>query len=130
MALSYNTPGVYRQEIFLKSGSRLLTGVPGFIGFVNTVGQSGPDFNTPVALHRKEEFATYFGSQTDSYLDAALTGFFANGGRHCYVVGADPGGDRMAALQRALAALALLDDLDLVAIPDAMSLSHDQSLQV
>jgi phage tail sheath protein FI len=121
MAPSYKTPGVYREELFLKPETRLPTGVPGFVGFADTVRTKEPDFNVPVALHRKEEFATYFVSRPESYLAAAITGFFDNGGIRCYVVRADPSGDR-AAWQNALAALAALDDLDLLAAPDAMSL--------
>ena len=122
MAPSYKTPGVYRQEIFLKPEARLPTGVPGFVGFANAGSQGGPEVNTPVVLHRKEEFATHFRSRCESYLADAITGFFDNGGVRCYVVRADPSGDRAVALQNALAALAALTDLDLVAAPDVMSL--------
>jgi uncharacterized protein len=123
MAPIYKTPGVYRQEIFLKPEIRLPTGVPGFVGFADEAPPpGGPAFNTPVALHRKEEFAAHFGSRPESYLADAITGFFDNGGVRCYVVRADLSGDRAMALQNALMALAPLADLDLVAVPDAMSL--------
>ena len=122
MATIYKTPGVYREEIFLKPEAKLPTGVPGFIGFADAGSQGGPDFNQPVALHRKEEFATRFSSRPESYLAEAVTGFFDNGGLRCYVARADPGGDRAVALQNAIAALAPRVDLDLVAVPDAMSL--------
>jgi len=118
----YKTPGVYREEIFLKPEARLPTGVPGFIGFADAGSQGGPDFNQPVTLHRKEEFAARFGSRPESYLAEVVNGFFDNGGVRCYVARANPDGDRMAALQNAIAALAPLNDLDLVAAPDAMSL--------
>lgn len=122
MATIYKTPGVYREEIFLKPEARLPTGVPGFIGFADEGPQGGPDFNQPVALHRKEDFAARFGARPESYLVEVVAGFFDNGGVRCYVARANPGGDRGAALQNAIAALAPLDDLDLVAAPDAMSL--------
>src|SRR5262245_18018517 len=123
MAPLYKTPGVYRQEIFLKPEARLPTGVPGFVGFADEAPPpGGPAFNTPVALHRKEEFAAHFGSRPESYLADAITGFFDNGGVRCYVVRADLSGDRATALRNALVALAPLTDLDLVAVPDAMSL--------
>jgi Bacteriophage tail sheath protein len=118
----YKTPGVYREEIFLKPEAQLPTGVPGFIGFADAGSQGGPDFNQPVALHRKEEFAARFGSRPESYLADVVNGFFDNGGVRCYVARANPDGDRAAALQNAIAALAPLNDLDLVAAPDAMSL--------
>ena len=71
------------------------------------VSEDGPAVKTPVVLHRKEEFATYFVSRPESYLADAITGFFDNGGVRCYVVRADPtvqGAERAAALQDALAA--------------------------
>jgi uncharacterized protein len=123
MAPIYKTPGVYRQEIFLKPETRLPTGVPGFVGFADEgPPPGGPAFNTPVVLHRKEEFAARFGIRPESYLADAINGFFDNGGVRCYVVRADLSGDRAMALQNALVALAPLTDLDLVAVPDAMSL--------
>jgi phage tail sheath protein FI len=123
MAPRYKTPGVYRQEIFLKPETRLPTGVPGFVGFADAAPPpDGPAFNTPVALHRKEEFAAHFGPRPESYLADAITGFFDNGGVRCYVVRAELGGDHAMALQNALVALAPLADLDLVAVPDAMCL--------
>lgn len=122
MASIYKTPGVYREDVFLKPEARLPTGVPGFVGFADTGGQGGPDFNQPVALHRKEDFATLFISRPESYLAEIVNGFFDNGGVRCYVARANPDVDRMVALQGAIAALAPLDDLDLVAAPDAMSL--------
>jgi uncharacterized protein len=122
MASIYKTPGVYREEIFLKPEARLPTGVPGFVGFADEGSRGGPAFNTPVALHRKEDFATAFSSRPESFLAEVVTGFFDNGGARCYVVRADPDGDRIAALQSALGALAPLNDLDLVAAPDAMTL--------
>ena len=122
MAPSYKTPGVYRQEIFLKPETPLPTGVPGFVGFADADSQGKPKVNTPVALHRKEEFAKHFGRRPESYLEDAINGFFDNGGVRCYVVRADLSGDRAMALQNALVALAPLTDLDLVAVPDAMSL--------
>src|SRR5262245_53348675 len=122
MAPIYKTPGVYREEIFLKPEARLPTGVPGFIGFADAGGQGGPDFNQPVALHRREDFAARFGARPESYLAEVVNGFFDNGGVRCYVARAKTGEHRAAALQDAIAALAPLDDLDLVAAPDAMSL--------
>src|SRR5712692_7074405 len=125
MAPSYKTPGVYREEIFLKPETQLPTGLPGFVGFADVVSPEGPNFNVPVPLHRKEDFTTRFSSRPESYLADAITGFFDNGGIRCYVVRADPSGDnaaRRAALEKAIDALAPLTDLDLVATPDAMSL--------
>jgi hypothetical protein len=102
--------------------ARFPTGVPGFVGFADAGSQGGPDFNRPLALQRKEEFAMRFISRPDSYLADAIEGFFDNGGARCYIVRADPDGDRVSALQNAMDALAPLTDLDLLAVPDAMNL--------
>jgi Bacteriophage tail sheath protein len=117
--VSYRTPGVYLEPVFLKPAARLETGVPGFVGFVN-----GP-FHTPLPLHRKDEFATRFTPAAGSFLADSVAGFFGNGGVRCYVVGADPdpSKDRATALIDALEALGPLVDLDLVAAPDAMVLA-------
>jgi len=118
---TYQSPGVYREEVFLKPKATLPTGVPGFVGFA--IPQDDASFNVAVALHRKEEFAAKVKSlQPDkSYLEDAVIGFFDNGGISCYVVPADTN-DGKKGLISALDALAPLTDLDLVAVPDAMTL--------
>jgi uncharacterized protein len=124
MTRTYKTPGVYLEDVFVKPAAQLPTGVAGFVGFADSLSAGGPALNSPVALHRKEDFTVLFSSRADSYLNEAVTGFFGNGGVRCYVVRADPeaGGGRAKALQTAIATLASLTDLDLVAVPDAMSL--------
>jgi hypothetical protein len=122
MPLAYKTPGVYREDIFLKPEARLPTGVPGFVGFAQSGSDGANPANFPVALHRKADFDTKLGSAADSYLADTVRGFFNNGGARCYVVRADPNLDPETALKKAVDALAPLDDLDLVAIPDAMTL--------
>jgi hypothetical protein len=58
------------------------TGVPGFVG----VAERGP-CNTPVRLTDFNQFQAHFGSLGgDGYLADAVNGFFANGGRTCYVL--------------------------------------------
>jgi phage tail sheath protein FI len=118
------TPGVYREEVFLKSETTLPTGVAGFVGFADEGTQGGPPLHTPVVLHRKDEFVSTFNSRPESYLGDAISGFFDNGGVRCYVVRADSNlsADRAITLQRAIEALAPLNDLDLVVVPDAMTL--------
>ena len=122
MSTTYNIPGVYRQEVFAKAPPVLQTGVPGFIGFAGAAAGGSAAINQPVSLNRKEEFAAQFSSMPGSFLADAITGFFDNGGVKCYVVAADPGGDSIQSLRRAIAALEPLDGMDLVAIPDAMTL--------
>lgn len=118
---TYQSPGVFREDIFQKPKQALPTGVPGFVGFA--VPQNGASYNVPVALHRKEEFPAKFEAAGEGYLEDAVTGFFDNGGISCYIVAADTTGDQKDSLIRALEALAPLTDLDLVAVPDAMTLS-------
>lgn len=121
---SYRSPGVYREDVFLKPQARLPTGVPGFVGFADAAGPDGSRVNTPVPLHRKEEFSGAFKSLSGSFLPDVVAGFFDNGGTRCYVVRADPdpAKDKRTALADALSALGPLTDLDLVAVPDAMGL--------
>jgi uncharacterized protein len=139
MALRYLSPGVYPEPNFLKPQAKLETGVPGFVGFADAapaerapMGQPPVPTNTPVALHRKEEFDAKFKGRPDSFLAEAVTGFFDNGGVRCYVARADPDAcnrvmDREKALKDAIAALEPLDDLDLLAIPDAMTLKPENN---
>jgi phage tail sheath protein FI len=59
-----------------------------------------------------------------SFLADVVAGFFDNGGTRCYVAAASPPADpapdeRVARLVNALDALAPLEDMDLVAVPDA-----------
>jgi len=75
-----------------------------------------------VALSRKEEFTALFSSASGSFLADAVAGFFDNGGTRCYVVAADSSTDPVQGLVNAIAALAPLEDMDLVAVPDASTL--------
>ncbi|HKX29086.1 MAG TPA: phage tail sheath subtilisin-like domain-containing protein, partial [Blastocatellia bacterium] len=124
MASQYRSPGVYRQEVFLKPEARLETGVPGFVGLAGESSPTPP--NQPVALSRKEEFATKFSLAAEGagYLAEAVAGFFDNGGRRCYVARAanTEESGRETALLAALESLALWEDLDLLAVPDVMTL--------
>jgi Bacteriophage tail sheath protein len=122
MAQTYNSPGVYRQEVFLKPPPVLQTGVPGFVGFAAPPPGGNLNINQPMPLSRKEEFAASFGTVNGSFLANAVAGFFDNGGLHCYVVAADVSGNPEQALVNGIAALAPLEDMDLVAVPDAATL--------
>jgi len=117
-------PGVFIEPVFVKPGARLDTGVPAFVGFATPV-------NTPLALNRKDELAARFAIAPASFLTDVVTAFFDNGGARCYIVGADadPGRDPVAALLEALATLDPLDDLDLVAVPDAMVLDDESAIR-
>ena len=122
MSARYNVPGVYREEVFLKAQPELPTGVPGFVGFAEPIGTADAAFNQPVAFHRKDEFDARFKSLPGSYLTDAVAGFFLNGGIYCYVALAEPTSDRAAALTTAIESLAPVTGLDLLAVPDAMTI--------
>jgi Bacteriophage tail sheath protein len=135
MSSNYLTPGVYREESVLKSATQLQTGVPGFVGFVKS--GSSDVLKGPVSLRRKSDFDTLFQGQlaAGSYLGDAVNGFFLNGGARCYVVSAAiaEGADaalKESALIEALEALSPLTDLDLIAIPDAMTLEGASAKRV
>ena len=120
------SPGVYREETFLKPEPKLSTGVAGFVGFAEPIDPAKPPVvpYTPVALHHREDFAVYFKADEKGYLADAVDGYFVNGGRRCYVAYAKRGpvAEAVKALEEAVEALATLHDLDVVAVPDAMNL--------
>jgi phage tail sheath protein FI len=138
-------PGVFVQERRARSARVLPTGIPVFIGLLEQTAPvpagSPPNADSygPVVLRHKTEFLG--GAPVYGYLADAINGFFDNGGDYCYVVGikvnstkADNlGPDRVtdpaAAASRMSAALNLtimLDDVDLVAVPDAQTLQNGQ----
>ncbi|HEX8920092.1 MAG TPA: phage tail sheath subtilisin-like domain-containing protein [Pyrinomonadaceae bacterium] len=136
MRSNYQTPGVYREETVMASAPQLQTGVPGFVGFVNAE-LAGNLVNEPLALSRKSDFDTLFQDilAPGSFLAEAVNGFFLNGGVHCYVVGArfEESVDATSnenALKEALQTLAPLTNLDLIAIPDAMTLEVEAIISV
>jgi phage tail sheath protein FI len=76
------------------------------------------------AIHRKEEFFDNFLAPAAGFLADAVEGFFNNGGVRCYVARAAPCDTTDAqaqAMKDSLDALAVVNDLDLVAVPDAMT---------
>jgi hypothetical protein len=192
---TYRSPGVYRQDVFVKPKAALPTGVPGFIGFADeaATGSAGawvalaelpvgavlPDrvsydaalkrltvtgpmtaatygrlaalstedayrqaaknlyrksqgmLNKAVEIRRSEEYSAFFrDTPAESYLADAVKGFFDNGGVSCYIVHADACLNLKDALTQALDALSTLTDLDLVAVPDAMTLPEEACLSV
>lgn len=120
-------PGVSQDTAFLKPEARLPTGVAGFAGFADLAGQPRPPAR-PVVLHHKDDFGQFFRPRAGSHLAAAVAGYFDNGGRRCHVARADPDAKPEQALQQAVRALDAVDDLDLVAVPDAMTLRRSDML--
>src|SRR5258708_4624815 len=141
MQSNYQSPGVFNEESVLASTAQLRTGVPGFVGIIRTDSKFAKQLSDPVSLDRKSEFDTLFENQpelhlvTGSYLAEAVNGFFLNGGARCYVVcaGSEDNADaesKEKALEKALQALSPLTDLDLIAVPDAMTLEVESTKRV
>jgi hypothetical protein len=139
MALAHKSPGVEREDVFLKPQARLETGIPGFVGFAEPkvrpdVKSRKPKRGVPFALHRKIELADDFSCPTGGFLADAIGAFFDNGGERCYVVAlgaAKRDAKRNAeALEAGIDALARVGDLDLIVVPDATALPIDEALQV
>lgn len=130
-------PGVYREDVRLEPRPVLQTAVPGFVGFATArkVPAGAGVKVKPQPLSRKEDFRKLFDSPQDGYLTDAVEGFFDNGGTHCYVAAVkdqtlDGSGVRKNKLIHAIEALAPLEDVDLVAVPDASKLERDDMLSV
>jgi uncharacterized protein len=121
MALALKSPGVERQDVFLKPAAALATGVPGFVGFAEPKKDAAKAIKAgePFWIRRKQELADNV--VCDGFLNEAVAGFFDNGGERCYVAGTT--GRDEAALKAAIDRLASVADLDLVAVPDAMMLA-------
>ena len=104
----FSTPGVHRLDAFPQPPPSLLTGVPVFLG---TAG-SGPW--TPERVATWPQFVQLYGRGPAPLADA-VRGFFACGGLVCQVVRL-PGTDS-AAVRSGLAAIADVDEIDLVCAP-------------
>ena len=107
-------PGIYLKQIVPTPEPELLTGVPVFFGLA----QAKADRDEPKKLTLGTQFDQYF-SQVEGYLKDAVNGFFANGGGLCYVIAlAD---NTLEALQQALEDSEVLENTDLVCVPDIMT---------
>lgn len=112
--LTYQVPGVYRQDVYPPPPSVFLTAVPVFLGFA----LDGP-VNEPVALRLWPQFSTTFGEPfPDGFLAYAVRGFFENGGLLCYVIRLDDALNDDAALWAGLTAVNVLEEVDLLCAPD------------
>jgi len=118
MPIKQGTPGVYLEELSPAPLDEFYTGVPAFLGFAHA---SAPD---PVPAYEARlltfwpDFEKHFG-RPDSNISDAVRGFFANGGRRCYVVRLE-GEITAKTLQRGLDALISIEGVDLVCAPDIM----------
>lgn len=113
--MPYQTPGVYRVDVFPTPPVELQTGVPAFLGFAADPRQE------VVPLTLWTQFLEKLGEPlADSYLGAAVRGFFENGGTRCFVVPLDLGLPPVIALQQGLEKIAPLAEMDLICAPDVM----------
>jgi phage tail sheath protein FI len=126
---------VYVEEV--PSASKPIEGVGTSVAAFVGLAPGGP-VNTPMRVSRWGQFANIYGdpNQPDSapfmpgaFLAHAVRGFFENGGTRCLVVrvggstARDLGGD--VAERRGLGALAAIDEVTMVCMPDAMTLVGD-----
>jgi uncharacterized protein len=130
---TYLTPGVYVEEI--PSANKPIEGVATSIAAFVGLAPGGP-LNSPVRLSRWGQFARVYGDTQEPdngpfmegvFLAHAVRGFFDNGGTLCWVVrvgGSTPrdlGGDSEE--RSGLNALAAIDEVTTVCMPDAMTLA-------
>jgi hypothetical protein len=117
-------PGVYREEVTLEPPPTVQTGVPAFLG---ATANGGP----PTPLLRAHDLERLFGPPVPgAQLAPAVAAFFENGGDRCYVVPlADEASEegRREELERGLALLEPVDEVDLVCAPDAVRRREEPS---
>lgn len=113
------------QLLVLSSESRFQAAIADLFRLAQT------GFDAPILLQRRDEFFNRFAGIEVGFLAEAVNGFFENGGTRCYLVRVRPGQTAQAweaALKMALTVLETVNDLDLVAIPDAMMLSDPSAV--
>jgi phage tail sheath protein FI len=106
------------------------TSIAAFVG----IAPGGPS-NTPVRVRSWAQFATLYGDPDqpghepyadDAFLAHAVRGFFDNGGTCCWIVRTqDLAGD--VAERRGLGALAAVDEITIVCVPDAVAPGRDEA---
>ena len=117
--MMYRAPGLYREDVLVPPPAELQTGVPVFLGYTAPGAPLAP--NTPQDLHDVTQFPLYCGAGApNSYLAAAVRGFFRAGGTLCYVVRLDEANLPVLSLRAALTAVEALAEIDLVCAPDIM----------
>jgi uncharacterized protein len=114
-----NIPGISLERFVPVAEPELLTSVPVFFGLVKNLHNA--DGNEAKKLTLKTQFDQFFSpiEGFKSYLKDAITGFFENGGRICYVIAL--ANNTLNALEQALETSETLENTDLVCVPDIMS---------
>jgi uncharacterized protein len=120
-------PGISLTDIFPTPEQELLTGVPVFFGLVSLKKEG---VNEPKKLTLATEFDQYFASlqKSKGYLAAAVKGFFENGGRICYVIALE--NNTLPALEKGLERSEVLENIDLICVPDVMLGSEAEVMQM
>ncbi|QLE58018.1 phage tail sheath subtilisin-like domain-containing protein [Nostoc sp. TCL26-01] len=116
-------PGISLNYVVPTPEPELLTGVPVFLGLT----LSPEEGEEPKKLSLVSHFQQYFG-QAEGYLADAIAGFFANGGRLCYVIALSD--NTLASLQQGLEASEVLENVDLVCVPDIMLGAEAQIIEM
>lgn len=124
-SLAMKLPGVQREQVIPTPTASFLTAVPAFLGLTQTAPrdrQGSERFGAPQKLTLWTQFQAYFGDPSprdgslNTYLADAVHGFFANGGRLCYVVPLKA--QSLLQFEETLQQLESLDEIDLVCAPD------------
>ena len=130
----YQFPGVYVEEVDFRAKpiEGVATSVAGFVGRT----RSGP-VDTPVRISHWGQFKKIYSDPCQpgsgpfmegAFLPHAVHGFFENGGSRCWVVRVGGASSREmsgdAAERRGLGALAAIDEITMVCMPDAVGLAR------
>lgn len=126
-AVESGAPGIYRELLRETPDAEFRTGTPAFLGLVHpdaTIADEAPALTRAAHLAQRVDRPLAGG-----YLEAAVRGFFDNGGQRCHVVAVRAPTASLVELtseavhERMIAALRGVDEMsaiDLVAFPDLM----------
>lgn len=113
-------PGVYLGKHFARQQAPLRTGVPVFLGVMAFGGEDAvlqhEFFTQPILITSEQQISSLL--PAERYLRSALSGFFRNGGKLCYLLPM-PEISRPA-LGQSLKVLQDMDEADLLCAPDIM----------
>ncbi|HLP87147.1 MAG TPA: phage tail sheath subtilisin-like domain-containing protein [Nostocaceae cyanobacterium] len=116
-------PGISLTQIVPTPEPELLTGVPVFLGLATLKAEK----QEPQKLTLATQFEQYF-HQVKGYLGDVIKGFFENGGSVCYVIGLVD--NNLDTLRTGLEKSEILENVDLVCVPDIMLGSETQIIQM
>lgn len=144
MANTYNTPGVYVEEIskFPPSVAGVATAIPAFIGYT----EKADDMNVPVRITSLLGYEAIFGKGPELSVNAdksikniqyvlydSMRLFYDNGGGICYVVSVgqydkkQPEKSEVECFKEGIAVLEKVDEVTLLLFPDAVNIEGDEN---